>query len=123
MHSEGILAGEMKHGPLALVDEHMPLLVVATRDGHAAKARSVLQQLLARGGRLLVLITEGDAEMEAEVARCGPGVRVLRVPETVDCLQAVVNVVPLQLLAYHLAVLRGHNVDQPRNLAKSVTVE
>lgn len=146
MHSEGILAGEMKHGPLALVDEDMPLLVVATRDEHSVKMASVVQQLRARGGKIVLLATEGDEELLAEAAAAASGsvriawarfsdgflapdlvpasqVHVVTVPATVDCLQAVVNMVPLQLLAYYLATMRGHNVDQPRNLAKSVTVE
>jgi len=119
MHSEGILAGEMKHGPLALVDERMPILVVATQDGTYAKMKSVLQQLRARGARLMVLCCEGDDEV---VTAAGAEAVLIRVPRVADCLQPVVNAVPLQLLSYHLAVLRGFNVDQPRNLAKSVTV-
>lgn len=118
MHSEGILAGEMKHGPLALVDENLPIVVIATRDQCFSKQQSVIQQLKARKGRLIVMCTEGDA-----AAVCGPSCRVIQVPLVVDCLQPVVNIVPLQLLAYHLTVLRGYNVDQPRNLAKSVTTE
>lgn len=118
MHSEGILAGEMKHGPLALVDEHLPIVVIATRDQCFSKQQSVIQQLKARKGRLIVMCTEGDA-----TAVYGPSCRVIEVPLVVDCLQPVVNIVPLQLLAYHLTVLRGYNVDQPRNLAKSVTTE
>lgn len=118
MHSEGILAGEMKHGPLALVDEHMPILVVATLDSMHGKMLSVIQQLKARGARLVVLCCEGDNEVEHAA---GKDAVLVRVPKLPDCLQPVVNAVPLQLLAYHLAVLRGHNVDQPRNLAKSVT--
>lgn len=118
MHSEGILAGEMKHGPLALVDENLPIVVIATRDQCFSKQQSVIQQLKARKGRLIVMCTEGDA-----AAVCGGSCRVIEVPLVVDCLQPVVNIVPLQLLAYHLTVLRGYNVDQPRNLAKSVTTE
>ena len=118
MHSEGILAGEMKHGPLALVDEHMPILVVATLDSMHGKMLSVIQQLKARGARLVVLCCEGDNQVEQAA---GKDAVLVRVPKLPDCLQPVVNAVPLQLLAYHLAVLRGHNVDQPRNLAKSVT--
>lgn len=120
LHSEGILAGEMKHGPLALVDETMPLIVVATRDSSYKKQESVVQQLKARGGRLILIVSEDDDEI-AKVA--GNNATIIRVPVVEDCLQAVVNIVPLQLLSYHLTVLRGHNVDQPRNLAKSVTVE
>ena len=120
LHSEGILAGEMKHGPLALVDETMPLIVVATRDSSYRKQESVVQQLKARGGRLILIVSEDDDEI-AGVA--GENATIVRVPVVEDCLQAVVNIVPLQLLSYHITVLRGHNVDQPRNLAKSVTVE
>ena len=120
LHSEGILAGEMKHGPLALVDETMPLIVVATRDSSYRKQESVVQQLKARGGRLILIVSEDDDEI-ATVA--GDKATIIKVPVVEDCVQAVVNIVPLQLLSYHLTVLRGHNVDQPRNLAKSVTVE
>ena len=124
MHSEGILAGEMKHGPLALVDSNMPLLCIATADAHLAKMESVCEQLRARGGRLILLLDDARGRL-ARAAASAPdaAARVIVVPRTVDCLQSVVNAVPLQLLAYHLTVLRGHNVDQPRNLAKSVTVE
>ncbi|KAJ8565504.1 hypothetical protein K7X08_008080 [Anisodus acutangulus] len=119
MHSEGILAGEMKHGPLALVDENLPIVVIATRDSCFSKQQSVIQQLHARKGRLIVMCTQGDA---ASVSVGGTS-RVIEVPQVADCLQPVINVVPLQLLAYHLTVLRGYNVDQPRNLAKSVTTQ
>jgi glutamine---fructose-6-phosphate transaminase (isomerizing) len=124
IHSEGILAGEMKHGPLALVDETLPVVVVATRDSMYGKMQSVIQQLLARGARLVVLCNEGDEALrEVAAGRADPSsMRLVEVPMTADALQPVVNIVPLQLLAYHLTVLRGLNVDQPRNLAKSVTV-
>ncbi|KAK4372048.1 hypothetical protein RND71_007432 [Anisodus tanguticus] len=111
MHSEGILAGEMKHGPLALVDENLPIVVIATRDSCFSKQQSVIQQLHARKGRLIVMCTQGDA---ASVSVGGTS-RVIEVPQVADCLQP--------LLAYHLTVLRGYNVDQPRNLAKSVTTQ
>lgn len=117
MHSEGILAGEMKHGPLALVDENLPIVVIATHDACFSKQQSVIQQLHARKGRLIVMCSKGEA---ASVCP-GGSYRAIEVPKVDDCLQPVVNIVPLQLLAYHLTVLRGHNVDQPRNLAKSVT--
>lgn len=118
-HSEGFLAGEMKHGPLALVDETMPIIVIATRDSTYKKQQSVIQQLQARRGRLIVMCSEGDATL-----LCPNGAaRVIEVPQIVDCLQPIVNIIPFQLLAYHLTVLRGLNVDQPRNLAKSVTTE
>ncbi|KAK7394652.1 hypothetical protein VNO78_15186 [Psophocarpus tetragonolobus] len=119
MHSEGILAGEMKHGPLALVDENLPIVVVATRDACFSKQQSVIQQLHARKGRLIVMCSKGDAASVCPNESC----RVIEVPQVEDCLQPVINVVPLQLLAYHLTVLRGFNVDQPRNLAKSVTTQ
>lgn len=117
MHSEGILAGEMKHGPLALVDENLPIVVIATHDACFSKQQSVIQQLHARKGRLIVMCSKGEAASVCPGGSC----RAIEVPKVDDCLQPVVNIVPLQLLAYHLTVLRGHNVDQPRNLAKSVT--
>ncbi|KAJ4837227.1 hypothetical protein Tsubulata_008489 [Turnera subulata] len=119
MHSEGMLAGEMKHGPLALVDENLPIIVIATHDTCFSKQQSVIQQLHARKGRLIVMCSKGDAASVDAGGSC----RVIEVPHIEDCLQPVVNIVPLQLLAYHLTVLRGYNVDQPRNLAKSVTTE
>jgi glucosamine--fructose-6-phosphate aminotransferase (isomerizing) len=119
MHSEGILAGEMKHGPLALVDDKMPILVIATRDSLYSKMFSVIEQLKARGGRLIVICSEGDEDM---IKLAGDNATVLEVPCLPEYLQPILNVIPLQLLSYHLAVSRGHNVDQPRNLAKSVTV-
>ena len=122
MHSEGILAGELKHGPLALIDESMPAVVIATSDGLRKKMWSTIQQLLARKGRLILLVSRSDAEM-CEYFEGKEGVRIIKVDTVCDCLQPVVNVVPFQLLSYHLTVLRGFNVDQPRNLAKSVTVE
>ncbi|XP_075474007.1 glutamine--fructose-6-phosphate aminotransferase [isomerizing] 1-like [Primulina tabacum] len=119
MHSEGMLAGEMKHGPLALVDETLPIVVIAPRDTCFSKQQSVIQQLHARKGRLIVMCTKGDAASVCVGGSC----RVIEVPQVEDCLQPVINIVPLQLLAYHLTVLRGYNVDQPRNLAKSVTTQ
>lgn len=125
MHSEGINAGEMKHGPLALVDESLPLLVVAPQGPMHYKMMGVIQQLQARRARLLVLGTEGDDELDAlavEAEQHGRPLQALRVPKVDEALQPIVDIVPLQLLAYHLTVLRGYDVDQPRNLAKSVTV-
>lgn len=119
MHSEGILAGEMKHGPLALVDETLPIIVIATRDASSSKQQSVIQQLRARKGKLIVMCSEGD---KACMGLDGT-FRLIQVPQVEDCLQPIVNIIPLQLLAYHLTVLRGFNVDQPRNLAKSVTTQ
>ncbi|KAM0941000.1 putative glutamine--fructose-6-phosphate transaminase (isomerizing) [Dioscorea sansibarensis] len=119
MHSEGMLAGEMKHGPLALVDETLPIIVIATHDTCFSKQQSVIQQLHARKGRLIVMCSKGDAQSVCPGRSC----RIIEVPQVADCLQPVVNIIPLQLLAYHLTVLRGYNVDQPRNLAKSVTTQ
>ncbi|TVU00762.1 hypothetical protein EJB05_53801, partial [Eragrostis curvula] len=119
MHSEGMLSGEMKHGPLALVDENLPIIVIATRDACFRKQQSVIQQLLSRKGRLIVMCSKGDASVVCSSGSC----RVIEVPEIADCLQPVINIIPLQLLAYHLTVLRGFDVDQPRNLAKSVTTQ
>ena len=117
IHAEGYPAGEMKHGPIALIDEAMPVVAIGVRDHVYDKMVSQVEQVKARGGIVIALATEGDAEM-AEKADY-----VLYAPETPYLLSPVVNVIPLQLLAYHLAVRRGADVDQPRNLAKSVTVE
>ncbi|PKA63071.1 Glutamine--fructose-6-phosphate aminotransferase [isomerizing] [Apostasia shenzhenica] len=119
MHSEGMLAGEMKHGPLALVDETLPIIVIATRDACFSKQQSVIQQLHARKGRLIVMCSVGDAASVCAGGSC----RIIEVPQVADCLQPVINIIPLQLLAYHLTVSRGYDVDQPRNLAKSVTTQ
>ncbi|CAG4923732.1 glutamine--fructose-6-phosphate aminotransferase [isomerizing] 1-like [Colias croceus] len=117
MHSEGIMAGELKHGPLALIDDSMPVMMIVMRDPVYTKCMNALQQVTARQGRPIVVCEKGDTETMALASR------VLEVPKTVDCLQGVLTVIPMQLLAYHIAVLRGCNVDCPRNLAKSVTVE
>ena len=117
IHAEGYPAGEMKHGPIALIDKDMPVLALATRDNVYAKMISQVEQAKARGGLVIVVAHEGDDVIAAKADR------VLWVPKAPALLQPVVNVIPLQLLAYHIAVLRGCDVDQPRNLAKSVTVE
>jgi glucosamine--fructose-6-phosphate aminotransferase (isomerizing) len=117
IHAEGYPAGEMKHGPIALIDEQMPVLAITVRDHVYDKMLSQVEQAKARGGIVIALATEGD-ELIAEKADY-----VLYVPETPPLLSPVVDVLPLQLLAYHIAVRRGADVDQPRNLAKSVTVE
>ena len=122
MHSEGILAGEMKHGPLALVDEHMPIVVIATPDSLYGKMISVIEQLRARGANLIVICGEDDEEI-GRVA--GEEAVLLRVPSLSEHVQPIVNIVPLQLLSYHLAIKRPQkvaDVDRPPNLAKSVTV-
>jgi glucosamine--fructose-6-phosphate aminotransferase (isomerizing) len=117
MHSEGILAGELKHGPLALVDENMPVILIMTKESIYPKVQNALQQVTARKGQPIIICNDNDANIQ------NGKFKTIRVPETVDCLQGVVNVIPLQLLSYHLAVLHGVDVDCPRNLAKSVTVE
>ncbi len=117
IHAEGYPAGEMKHGPIALIDESMPVLAIVTKDALYDKMISQVQQAKARGGVVIALATEGDETIRAEADH------VIYVPDTPPLLAPIVNVVPLQLLSYHIAVRRGADVDQPRNLAKSVTVE
>jgi glucosamine--fructose-6-phosphate aminotransferase (isomerizing) len=117
IHAEGYPAGEMKHGPIALVDRDMPVIAIAPKDPWYEKMISQIEQAKARGGSVLVVATEGD-EKVAELAD-----HVFWVPETPWLLSPVITVIPLQLFAYHIASLRGLDVDQPRNLAKSVTVE
>jgi glucosamine--fructose-6-phosphate aminotransferase (isomerizing) len=117
IHAEGYAAGEMKHGPIALIDENMPVLVIANRSAVYDKVVSNLEQVRSRDGVVIAIASEGDTEI-AEKAN-----EVIYIPEAGDYLTAVVATIPLQLLAYHIAVLKGTDVDQPRNLAKSVTVE
>jgi len=117
IHAEGYPAAEMKHGPIALIDENMPVVVIAPRDAVYDKVRSNIDEVKARGGCIIGVISEDDTELEQVVDH------VIRIPRTHDMLTPILASVPLQLLAYHIAVLRGSNVDQPRNLAKSVTVE
>jgi glutamine---fructose-6-phosphate transaminase (isomerizing) len=116
MHSEGILAGELKHGPLAMVDPTMPIVMVVMDDPVKSKCLNAYQQVAARGGNPLIICNENDPEM------CELGHKTIKIPKTVDCLQGILSVIPLQLLSFHIAVLRGYDVDCPRNLAKSVTV-
>src|SRR5690606_37093601 len=117
IHAEGYPAAEMKHGPIALIDNEMPVVFVATKDHSYEKIVSNIEEVRARKGRVIAIVNEGDTEVKklAEFT--------IEVPSTNEALQSLISVVPLQLLAYHIAVLRGCNVDQPRNLAKSVTVE
>jgi glutamine---fructose-6-phosphate transaminase (isomerizing) len=117
IHAEGYPAGEMKHGPIALIDEVMPVVAVVTKDSLYEKMVSQIQQAKARGGVVIALATEGDEAIRREADH------VIYVPETPPLLAPIINVIPLQLLSYHIAVRRGADVDQPRNLAKSVTVE
>ena len=117
IHAEGMPAAEMKHGPIALIDDTMPVVVVATRNSQYDKVVSNIEEVRSRGGRVIAVATEGDDQIRARVDE------VVFVPDTLEPLQPMLTVVPLQLLAYHAAVLRGKDVDKPRNLAKSVTVE
>ena len=109
--------GEMKHGPIALIDENMPVVVIAPRDGLYDKMRSNVEEVKARGGRIVALVSEGDEDIAALADE------VIEIPQTPELLTPIVSAVPLQMLAYHVAVRRGCDVDQPRNLAKTVTVE
>jgi glucosamine--fructose-6-phosphate aminotransferase (isomerizing) len=124
IHAEGYPAGEMKHGPNALIDENLPVVIIATRDPknelsmvRYEKTISNLKEVKARSGQVIALATEGDEEIKEAADH------VLYVPEAPEELSPILEIVPLQLLAYHIAVRRGCDVDQPRNLAKSVTVE
>ncbi len=117
IHAEGYPAAEMKHGPIALIDENMPVVFIATRDGSYDKIVSNIQEVKARNGVVIAIVTEGDDTIK-EMAD-----HVIEIPETDEALLSLPSVIPLQLIAYHIALLRGCNVDQPRNLAKSVTVE
>jgi glucosamine--fructose-6-phosphate aminotransferase (isomerizing) len=117
IHAEGYPAAEMKHGPIALIDDDMPIVVIATKKGNYEKVVSNIQEVKARGGRLIAIVTEGDVTVK-EMADY-----VIEIPECSESLTPLLSNIPLQLLAYHIALLRGCNVDQPRNLAKSVTVE
>ncbi|ASV30446.1 glutamine--fructose-6-phosphate transaminase (isomerizing) [Maribacter cobaltidurans] len=117
IHAEGYPAAEMKHGPIALIDEHMPVFVIATKKGHYEKVVSNIQEIKSRKGKIIAIVTEGDEQVK-ELAD-----HVIEVPETLESLSPLLTTIPLQLLSYHIAVMRGCNVDQPRNLAKSVTVE
>ena len=117
IHAEGYPAAEMKHGPIALIDEQMPVIVIATKKGHYEKVVSNIQEIKSRKGKIIAIVTQGD-EQVTELAD-----HVIEVPETFESLTPLLTTIPLQLLSYHIAVMRGCNVDQPRNLAKSVTVE
>ena len=117
IHAEGYPAAEMKHGPIALIDESMPVIVIAPKQGHYDKIVSNIQEIKSRSGRIIAVVTKGDTQVR-ELADY-----VIEIPETSDALSPLITTIPLQLLSYHIAVLRGCNVDQPRNLAKSVTVE
>jgi glucosamine--fructose-6-phosphate aminotransferase (isomerizing) len=117
IHAEGYPAAEMKHGPIALVDAEMPVVFIATHHKLYQKIISNMQEVISRKGRILAIVTEGDETVKGMVED------IIEVPDTIDCLAPLLNVIPLQLLSYHVALAKGLNVDQPRNLAKSVTVE
>ncbi len=117
IHAEGYPAAEMKHGPIALIDENMPVVFLAPQDPTYPKVLSNIEEVKARRGRVIAVVTDGSEELDGKVDH------LIRVPPTHHALQPVITTVPLQLLAYHIAILRGCDVDQPRNLAKSVTVE
>jgi glucosamine--fructose-6-phosphate aminotransferase (isomerizing) len=117
IHAEGYPAAEMKHGPIALIDEEMPVVVIATKNGSYEKVVSNIQEVKARKGKVISIVTEGD-----EIVKSMSDYTI-EIPDTHEAFGPMLSVVPLQFLAYHIAVMRGCNVDQPRNLAKSVTVE
>ncbi|MEE9408392.1 MAG: glutamine--fructose-6-phosphate transaminase (isomerizing) [Polaribacter sp.] len=117
IHAEGYPAAEMKHGPIALIDENMPIFVIATNKGHYEKVVSNIQEIKSRAGKIIAVVTEGDTQVK-EIAD-----HVIEIPETEEALAPLLTTIPFQLLSYHIAVMLDKNVDQPRNLAKSVTVE
>lgn len=117
IHAEGYPAAEMKHGPIALIDENMPIVVIATKYGHYKKIVSNIQEIKSRKGKIIGIVTKGDTQVKALADH------VIEIPEALELLSPLLTTIPLQLLSYHIAVLLGNNVDQPRNLAKSVTVE
>jgi glucosamine--fructose-6-phosphate aminotransferase (isomerizing) len=117
IHAEGYPAAEMKHGPIALINKDMPVIFIATKDSVYGKILSNIEEVKSRGGRVIAIATEGDEQIAEKVDH------VFYIPKTSDALTPILSVIPLQLLAYHMAVMRGCDVDKPRNLAKSVTVE
>ena len=117
IHAEGYPAAEMKHGPIALIDDRMPVVVIATNKGHYEKVVSNIQEIKSRKGKIIAVVTEGDVTVK-EIAD-----HIIEIPEVEEAFSPLLTTIPLQLLSYHIAVMRNCNVDQPRNLAKSVTVE
>lgn len=117
IHAEGYPAAEMKHGPIALIDDEMPVVVIAPKRGHYDKILSNIQEIKARKGKIISIVTEGDKDVRGISDWC------FEIPDTEECFVPILSVVPLQLLSYHIAIAKGRDVDQPRNLAKSVTVE
>jgi glucosamine--fructose-6-phosphate aminotransferase (isomerizing) len=117
IHAEGYPAAEMKHGPIALIDEEMPVVVIATKNALYEKVVSNIQEIKARKARVIAIVSKGDEVVRSMADAC------IELPETVECLEPLLATIPLQMMAYHVAVCKGKDVDQPRNLAKSVTVE
>jgi len=117
IHAEGYPAAEMKHGPIALIDENMPVFFVATHDTYYEKVVSNIREVTSRKGHVVAIVTEGDTVVK-DIAE-----HVIEIPMIHECLAPLLTVIPWQLISYHIAVMRGCNVDMPRNLAKSVTVE
>ena len=117
IHAEGYPAAEMKHGPIALIDENMPTIVIATNKINYDKIVSNIQEIKSRKGKIFAIVSKGDKEVK-EIAD-----HIIEVPDSIESITPFITVIPLQLLSYHIAVMLGKNVDQPRNLAKSVTVE
>jgi glucosamine--fructose-6-phosphate aminotransferase (isomerizing) len=117
IHAEGYPAAEMKHGPIALIDENMPVVVIATRKGNYHKVVSNIMEIKARGGQIIAVVSEGDTEIEKLADH------IIEIPNCDELIAPILANIPLQLLSYHIANKKGCNVDQPRNLAKSVTVE
>ena len=117
IHAEGYPAAEMKHGPIALIDQDMPVVVIATKGANYEKVLSNIQEVKARKGSIIAVVTEGDKDVKEIADHC------IEIPQTDEFLSPLISVIPLQILSYDIAVMRNCNVDQPRNLAKSVTVE
>jgi glucosamine--fructose-6-phosphate aminotransferase (isomerizing) len=117
IHAEGYPAAEMKHGPIALIDEQMPVIVIAPNQNHYDKVVSNIQEIKARSGKIIAIVSKGDTQVRALADH------VIEMPNSTEALTSIIATIPLQLLSYHIAVMRECNVDQPRNLAKSVTVE
>ena len=117
IHAEGYPAAEMKHGPIALIDENMPVVVIATKKGHYDKIVSNIQEIKSRKGKIIAIVTQGDTTVKQLADH------VIEIPESSECFSPLFSTLPLQLFSYHIALMRGYNVDQPKNLAMSVTVE
>jgi len=117
IHAEGYPAAEMKHGPIALIDENMPVVVIAPKRGQYEKVVSNIQEVKARNGKVIAIVSHGDKEISSMADHA------IEIEDTLEVFSPLLTTIPLQLLSYHIAVMRGCNVDQPRNLAKSVTVE